>query len=189
MSAMSQMSADDQSSIKSFMDEIKTSTEDGSFDASALAEEAPEALQAYAEENGLDLTELVQDLSTASQGPGVYGPPPPPPMEETEESSLDLSSLEDLTDEEQTELQAFMEEMKSSIEDGTFDAATLAESAPDVLETVAEENGMSMTELIQELADEAENLPQPPMMAGANGMGNFFGQGSVTGSADESAEV
>ena len=200
MSAVSQMSGEDKSSIKSFMDEIKEATETGSFDASGMAEEAPEALQEYAEENGIDLTELVQDLSDASQNSGVYGPPPPPPpmmsdtsstSDTTSTSTLDLSSIEELSNDEKSELQSFMETLKSSVEDGTFDADTLAASAPDALTTLAEENGMDVTDLVQELADDVKNAPPPPpMMMGMAGDGSdFSGLFSTTNSTDETSTV
>jgi len=67
-----------------------------------------------------------------------------------------------LSDDEKSDVQSFMKTLKSSLEDGTFDADTLASSAPDVLKNLAEKNGMSVSELIQELADEAENTSPPP---------------------------
>jgi predicted DNA-binding ribbon-helix-helix protein len=178
MKAISQMSDDEQSSIKSFIDGLKSSVENGTFDAETAAEEAPDALKSYAEENGIDLTALVQNLADGTESSGVYGPPPPPPPDnnagitETSGSSLDLSSIENLSDDEKSEVQSFMETLKSSLEDGTFNADTLAASAPDALQKLAEENGMSVSDLIQELADEAEKAPpppQPPELYGSSG--------------------
>jgi len=171
MNAVSQMSEDDQSSIKSFMDDLKSSVVDGTFDAETAEEETPDALKSYAEENGIDLTDLVQNLADGAKNPGVYGPPPRPPNEvdgtdtsgATSTSTLDLSALDDMTDDEKTEVQSFMETLKSSLEDGTFDADTLASNAPDALKSLAEENGMSVSDLIQTLADEAENAPNPQL--------------------------
>jgi hypothetical protein len=182
MNAISQMSQDDQDSIKSFLDNLKSSVQNGTFDASTAAEEAPDALKQYAEDNGIDLTDLVQELAngaTGAKNSGVYGPPPPPPPPPVEDSestdatststSLDLSSLQDLSDEEKSDVQSFMETLKSSLEDGTFDADTLAASAPDALQNLAEENGMSVSDLIKELANEAQNAPPPPpAMYGVN---------------------
>jgi len=70
MNAVSQMSEDDQSSIKSFLDDLKTAVEDGTSDADTAAEEAPDALKNYAEEKGIDITDLVQDLADEAENSG-----------------------------------------------------------------------------------------------------------------------
>lgn len=176
MNAVSQMSSSDQSSIKSFMDDLVSSVQDGSFDASTIASSAPSALSSYAEENGIDLTQLVQDLADGAGhgGPGVYGPPPPPPpvmpestgdADATGVTNLDLSSLENLSSSDKSELKTFLTELAASVEDGTFDASTMASEAPDSLTSLAEENGIDLTQLVQDLADGIENgknAPPPP---------------------------
>jgi hypothetical protein len=188
MNAVSQMSDDDKSSIKSFLDSIKSSVQDGSFDIDAAVEEAPDALKSYAETNGIDLTDLVNDLADGAKGSGVYGPPPPENSDNASATSgnLDLSSLSNLTDDEKSDLQSFMESIKSSIENGTFDADTLASSAPEAIQNLAEENNMSVSDLIQELGNEAKNiLSSPPPaneMSGSNGYQNSALSGSTTSS-------
>jgi len=199
MNAISQMSSSDQSSVQSFMEELTSSVQNGTFDASTMAASAPSALTSYAEENGIDLTQMVQTLADGPQNdPGVYGaPPPPPPMMGStsgmsDTSSLDLSSLENLSSTDKSSLESFLTELTDAVNNGTFDAATMASSAPDALTTLAEANGIDLTQLIQDMADEIENNtsasststassttavsfpppPPPPMMSGANGSGS-----------------
>jgi len=107
--------------------------------------------------------------------------------------NLDLSSLEDLSDNEKSELMSFMETLKSSVEDGTFDADTLATSAPDALTTLAEENGLDITTLLQNLAGDIENKenapPPPQMMYGMNGNMDYANLFFSESSSDETTTV
>jgi hypothetical protein len=168
MSAISQMSSTDQSSMKSFMDDLVSSVQNGTFDASTMASSAPSALTSYAKENGIDLTTLVQDLAdgAGNNGPGIYGPPPPPPpmtanmtdaSGTTSASSLDLSSLENLSDSDKAKLQSFLKDLQSSVEDGTFDASTMAANAPDSLSSFANANGIDLTQMLQDMEKGIEN--------------------------------
>jgi hypothetical protein len=205
MNAVSQMSSSDQASIKSFMDDLVSSVKDGTFDASTVASSAPSALSSYAEASGIDLTQLVQDLANGAGhgGPGVYGPPPPlttgdmsmassvsDAASASGASSLDLSSLENLSSSDKTDLQSFLKELTTSIKDGTFDASSMASSAPDALKSLAEENGIDLAQLTQDLADGIEKgkngpPPPPPMMAD---MFNTSGTSSASSSDTSSLE-
>lgn len=65
---------------KSFMNSFKEMSKSGEFDAAALAEQAPESLKAYAEEQGVDLESMLEGAyekfeERASKG-GRKGPPP-----------------------------------------------------------------------------------------------------------------
>jgi len=164
MNAISQMNSHDQTNVQSFIKDLTTSVKDGTFDASTAASEAPDALVSYAEENGIDLTQLVQDLADGSaNNSGVYGPPPPPMMPDRPgmfelpgTSGLDLSSLEGLSSSDKSELESFLSDLTASAEDGTFDATSMASDAPDALISLAEENGIDLTALLQDLADGIE---------------------------------
>jgi hypothetical protein len=168
MNAVSQMSSTDQASMKSFMDDLVSSVQNGTFDASTTASSAPSALTSYAKENGIDLTTLVQDLAdgAGNNGHGIYGPPPPSPpimadmtdaSGATSASSLDLSSLENLSDSDKAKLQSFLKDLQSSVKDGTFDATTMAANAPDSLTSVAKANGIDLTQMLQDMATGVEN--------------------------------
>jgi hypothetical protein len=164
MNVISQMNSSDQSSIQSFMKDLTASVKAGTFDASTAASKAPDSLVSYAEENGIDLTQLVQDLADGSvNNSGVYGPPPPmmPDMSKLPELSgtfsLDLSSLDGLSSSDKSELESFLTDLTASVKDGTFDASTTASEAPDTLVSLAEENGIDLTTLLQDLADGIES--------------------------------
>lgn len=78
MNAMSQMSEEERTELKAFHDEVMEAVKNGTFDASEMAENAPESLTQFAEENGLDVEQMIEGMA---QGPqGHKGPPPPPPM-------------------------------------------------------------------------------------------------------------
>lgn len=65
----------DREEMRTFHEAILSAKESGEFDAEALAEQAPDSLKAFAEEQGIDLTDLVNDLSTMDL-------PPEPPAQD-----------------------------------------------------------------------------------------------------------
>ena len=75
MSAVSKMSEDEKSEIKAFQDEVMKAIGDGTFDASELADDAPESMVKFAEENGLDLEQMIAGMAQRPQGPPpmMYG--------------------------------------------------------------------------------------------------------------------
>jgi hypothetical protein len=192
MNAISQMSDKEKAKMETFRQELKDAVENGTFDAETMAASAPDALASFAEENGIELTQMLQNMADGlANNEGVYGPPPPPPPMMSGMSGLDLSSLEDLNDDEKGGIRSFLEDLTSSVQDGTFDAETLAASAPDALANLAKENGIELTELIQNLADEIEkagNAP-PPMIDGANGNNDFFSQFFSEDNSDNTKNV
>lgn len=72
-SMISEMSEDDKAEMDAFHQKMREAIESGAFDAAEMAEEAPEALKAFAEENGIDLEEM---LTTMAERGGPPGPPP-----------------------------------------------------------------------------------------------------------------
>jgi hypothetical protein len=70
---ISEMSEEDKAEMDAFHQKMREAIESGTFDASEMAEEAPEALKAFAEENGIDLEEM---LTTMAERGGPPGPPP-----------------------------------------------------------------------------------------------------------------
>jgi hypothetical protein len=74
MSLISEMSEEDKAEMFAFHQEMHQAIESGTFDAAEMAEEAPEALKAFAEENGIDLEEMLTTMAERGAPPG--GPPP-----------------------------------------------------------------------------------------------------------------
>lgn len=195
MNSISQMSDEEKTEMETFRQELTEAVQSGNFDAETMAASAPDALSDFAEENGLDLTQMIQKMADGLENnAGIYGPPPPS-HPELGMGGPQPSSLTDLTDDEKAALQSFMEELSSSVEDGSFDAETTAASAPDTLSSLAEENGIELTELIQSLADkieDAENTPPPPpppMMDGANGNINLLSKFFLKGSSNNTTSI
>lgn len=79
MNAMSRMSEEEKSEMKAFHDDVMEAVENGTFDASELAASAPESLVNFAEENDLDLEQMIEGMAQGPQG-HKGAPPPPPPM-------------------------------------------------------------------------------------------------------------
>jgi hypothetical protein len=72
---VSQLSDDEKEEIRTFYEEMMKAVKNGTFDASEMAANAPEALKSFAEENGIDLETMLEDQASAPPPP----PPPPPP--------------------------------------------------------------------------------------------------------------
>ncbi len=62
---MSSLSEDDKAEMQAFHEEMIAAVQSGNFDASEMAEKAPDALKEFAEENDIDLEEMLKK-----------GPPP-----------------------------------------------------------------------------------------------------------------
>ena len=71
----SELSEEELAEMEEFREKIMNAMGDGRFDASELVAEAPETMVKFAEENGLDLEQMIEGMA---QGP--QGPPPSPPM-------------------------------------------------------------------------------------------------------------
>ena len=144
---MSEISDDEKSELQTFLEQIRTDAASGSLDSEALAEQAPASLQALADEQGVDLTELITALANAPVPPQDkgMGPPPGPPPEE-------LQSIMD-----------FHQQVQDAVAQGSFDADSLAESAPEEVATLAAQQGVDLTELINWMAEnEPPAKPTPP---------------------------
>ena len=154
LSAFSSMSEEDKTDADSFRDSILEAVESGEYDAEELAASAPDSLVALAEETGIDLEELVDEIASMAE----QAPPPPP------SGMMPSSSALSLTEDELEEADAYRESLIEAMESGEFDAETLAESAPDAVVAMAEEAGMTVEEFITQVAegDENGNMPPPP---------------------------
>ena len=154
LSAFSSMSEEDKTDADSFRDSILEAVESGEYDAEELAASAPDSLVALAEETGIDLEELVDEIASMAE----QAPPPPPSGMMPPDSALSL------TEDELEEADAYRESLIEAMESGEFDAETLAESAPDAVVAMAEEAGMTVEEFITQVAegDENGNIPPPP---------------------------
>ena len=94
MSAVSQMSEEEKVEAKAFHEEVMQAVQNGTFDSSEMAASAPEFLVKFAEENGLDLEQLVEGMS---QGPPMHksAPPPPPMMYNASGNGLSFDNQEE----------------------------------------------------------------------------------------------
>lgn len=162
MSAFSSMSEEEKAEADSFRDSILSAVESGEYDAESLASNAPDSLVALAEENGIDLEELVDEIANMSEQA-----PPPPPSGGMGGMDMSQSSLS-FSDEEMQEAEDYRTSLIEAMDSGEFDAATLAESAPDAVVAMAEEAGMSVEDFITQVAEDDQegnedgNMPPPP---------------------------
>ncbi|MBL7005441.1 MAG: hypothetical protein ISR69_15610 [Gammaproteobacteria bacterium] len=56
----------DKTEMKDFRNEIRSSMQNGTFDAESMVEKAPESLKIFAEENGIDLAERFGQMSESA---------------------------------------------------------------------------------------------------------------------------
>ncbi len=100
----------------------------------------------------------------------------PPSLDKSELSTLGkmLSIIHaDFSEAEQSEVKEFLGKLHNSIANGSIDAATLAEQAPDSLKTLAEEEGLNIESLLNSLS----KMPPPPnMQRSGMMMSSEFGQ-------------
>lgn len=177
LSAFSSMSEEDKTDADSFRDSILEAVESGEYDAEELAASAPDSLVALAEETGIDLEELVDEIASMAE----QAPPPPSGM-------MPPSSALSLTEDELEEADAYRESLIEAMESGEFDAETLAESAPDAVVAMAEEAGMTVEEFITQVAegDENGNMPPPPPSANSSATAALNMYTDIQSSANES---
>jgi len=62
MSMLSSMSSEGLDQMRDFRGQVAESVKGGEFDAEALAEQVPDELKAFAEENGIDLTAMITQM-------------------------------------------------------------------------------------------------------------------------------
>ena len=178
LSAFSSMSEEDKTDADSFRDSILEAVESGEYDAEELAASAPDSLVALAEETGIDLEELVDEIASMAE----QAPPPPP------SGMMPPNSALSLTEDEFEEADAYRESLIEAMERGEFDAETLAESAPDAVVAMAEEAGMTVEEFITQVAegDENGNMPPPPPSANSSATAALNMYTDIQSSANES---
>lgn len=139
---LSGLSDDERSELNDYLQTIRDAVNSEEVDIDALASDAPASLQALAEQQGVELTSLVSALVDRVAAPQfTAGMPPPPPG----------------SPEDRQEVVAFHEQVLDADEDGSFDAETLASSAPEAVIAMAEERGMALTELVSWMSEH-----QPP---------------------------
>ena len=109
MNAISQMSDEERAEMWTFGEEMRNAVQTATFDAAEMAANAPDALKSFAEENGIDLEQMLEEQASMLEK-GRGGPPPPPPMMYGEDGTGITSSSEGLTAEL---LQQFLSEETS----------------------------------------------------------------------------
>ncbi len=94
MSKISGMSEEEKAEMDAFRDTVMSALENGTFDAAALAEEAPESMAEFADENGMDLEKMVEGMAKGPKGK-EGAPPPPPPMYGSDGKGVSLNDEDD----------------------------------------------------------------------------------------------
>ncbi len=143
----SELSEEEKSEVKEFLGKLRDSVSNGTFDAAALAEEAPDSLKALAEQEGINLEDL---LNTLSQGP--------PRMKrggKMMNSQFDhpfMTIMSELSPENRAEVRDFFSTAKSDIASGNFDIESLIGQAPQSLLDIAELKGIDLNDLLTNMA-------------------------------------
>ena len=71
MSMLSSMSSEGLDQMRDFRGQVAESVKGGEFDAEALAEQVPDELKAFAEENGIDLTAMITQMGDRIEQGGL----------------------------------------------------------------------------------------------------------------------
>ena len=92
---------------------------------------------------------------------------------------------------EESDIKAFFDDLKQSIDTGTIDIASLAENAPEWLQSAAESSGIDLNEALTEFVQNAPSGPfgqydRPPMPPPPMGqLGDLFKTAEESGDADK----
>ena len=156
MDELKNQSTQGNTSAQSFAKELFDSLKSGNADAAKLAEDAPDELKQFAEENGIDLTAVFTDMKNHPAPPNGGTPPPPPPDDSTSNSvggtgsdsvRQILDQLKSQSSQGNTAAQSFAKELFDSLKSGNFDAEQLAKDAPEELKSYAEKNGIDLKQV------------------------------------------
>jgi hypothetical protein len=119
----------------------------------------------------LQRLQYLQSLQADSENQEPAGVRPPPPMQDMFQASgmgSLMSEVQNLNEDDQQSIQDYLKSIFDSIRNGTFDAATLADNAPDALKQLANEQGIDLESAIKEMAQKIEEMkaqgppPGPP---------------------------
>ncbi|MFH0882261.1 MAG: hypothetical protein V2A56_04675 [bacterium] len=125
-------------------------------------------IQSNEELQRLQYLQSLQADDRKQKPPEGMGPPPMQDMFETSGMGSLLSSVQNLDESDQQNVQDYLKSIFDSIRDGTFDAAALADNAPDALKQLADEQGIDLESAIKEMAQKIEEMkaqgppPGPP---------------------------
>lgn len=125
----------------------------------------------------LGTNQAMQEVDFTKMPPGP--PPGPPPQDGAQGDTLTIGKagnmmnmVSSMSEEDKAEMQAFHQEMREAVESGTFDAAEMAEKAPEGLQAFAEENGIDLEEMLTAMAERGGPPGGPPIgFYNSNGMG------------------
>lgn len=173
LSEMPQMDSETRTEMIEFGNAIKTAINSGTFDAAVLAEQAPEALKNIAEEQGFDLTAMLEQVEekAAEQSSGEF-----------QTSMEEMGGMQGPRPghgpghgggkpEPSEEMDSYLDEILAAIDEEDTDIATLAENAPEEVQAMASEAGITVEEMVEEMASgilengdprEKGNRPPPP---------------------------
>lgn len=134
---LSQMSDSQKSALQDFLKKINDAASGGTLDASALSKQAPDFLQSLASSLGVNMTDLVNALASIQ----LHANRPPPITRQ------DMQAFHD-----------FHQQVLAAVKNGSFNAQTMAQSAPDAVVAMAKQHGINVTDLVNWMAQ--HNMPQ-----------------------------
>lgn len=132
------LSDTDKQELKSYMDEVRAAIDDGSFDAQALTENAPESLKNFAAQNGESVSDV---LSTIKEHHDT--------MKSRMGSLLGTSSQQNTAS--STSLGEFFNLIQKSLSSGDVDMDSLSKNEPEVLKKIREKQGLSFEDMIEKM--------------------------------------
>lgn len=183
------MDSSSRSEMKDFHDTVKAVMESGEFDAEALAEEAPQALKNMAEAQGTDVASILEGLPARmeSMGPAdgmqrMMGGQPPM-------GGMQMGGMGGPSE----AMDSFIDTLLEASESDDTDLSSLAEIAPEEVEAMAAELGVSVEDLVSDMLSRAEENgdpreqgrpPQTPNQQGLEAYAAQMGGDSMRGFMD-----
>lgn len=163
MNAVRMMSDDDRAQVKEFMDNVMASVEDGTFDSAKAAEEMPDSLKSVLDEFGIDAQEHLEEVAEhkppeKGKGPQPMGPPPEGVDTQFSQMAQIMSSIQQMSDDDQDATADYIRQIMESIQDGTFDVSELAEDAPEAFKEVLESLGTDIEEHLNDIYDKSKYM-------------------------------
>lgn len=131
------LSETEKTELMTFMDQVRTSIESGSFDAEALAQNAPESLKKFAEQNGESVGDVLSDIEEHHDS-----------MKTHMASLLGTGSDQSANS---TTVSEFFSLIQQSLSSDEIDTNTLAKNEPEVLKHLRDKQGMSFEDMITKL--------------------------------------
>lgn len=140
------LSSEDQEAVETYLEETLEKMRKGETDMTALAADAPDALKAAMEAEGLDLSSVLKSVSQHS--PEAVGAVD---MQVDENISIIQQVTASLDEEDQAAANKYMQDVMDKMHSGKFDVDELADNAPTALANALKEQEADLKSMLESM--------------------------------------